>query len=386
MDDLRVRVARMREAGRYAGDPGDTPLVLEDAPARVSFRPELAYSTKPVVGPALTALKRLIIRLTYHPHAEMARQADAAALRAEDAFRSEVAAREALTADVGAYVARTAATEGRLDTLERLELQSRLARLERAARTGAAPAAAAPPAPPPSGEPAAPAAPAGAPFDYLRFEERYRGPEESVARRQAVYRDVLRGCRRVVDLGCGRGELIELLAADGVDAYGVEIEPDFVALLHEKGITVEQEDLGAHLARLGPGDVDGIVASHVVEHLPAREVSALVAAAGRILDGGGVLVLETPNPESLVAGSVNFHRDLTHRRPIHPDTLAFLCESAGFDQVEVRRLAPVPAGERLPAVAPGEGELSRHVDQLVARLNDLLYGFQDYAVVARRQA
>ena len=92
----------------------------------------------------------------------------------------------------------------------------------------------------------------------------------------------------------------------------------------------------------------------------------------------GILILETPNPESLVAGSINFHRDLTHVRPIHPDTLAFLAESAGFSNVEIRRLSPVPEDERLPT--PGDGRL----DAVVEQLNELLYGYQDYAVVARK--
>ena len=107
-------------------------------------------------------------------------------------------------------------------------------------------------------------------------------------------------------------------------------------------------------------------------------MTALVALAGEKLADGGVLILETPNPESLVAGSINFHRDLTHVRPIHPDTLAFLAESAGFSNVEIRRLSPVPDEDRLPV--PGDGRL----DAVVERLNDLLYGYQDYAVVARK--
>ena len=91
-----------------------------------------------------------------------------------------------------------------------------------------------------------------------------------------------------------------------------------------------------------------------------------------------MLILETPNPESLVAGSVNFHRDLTHRRPIHPDTLAFLCESAGFDRVEVRRLSPVDDATMLPD--PDDGTA---LSETIKRLNALLYGYQDYAVIAR---
>ena len=220
-------------------------------------------------------------------------------------------------------------------------------------------------------------APAAAPFDYEAFEGRFR-PERSVRERLDGYVDLLRDRKRVVDLGCGRGELIELLRREGVAAYGVEIDPDFISMLEEKGIEVVAGDAVSHLAELDAGAVDGITAIHVVEHLPAAAVSSLVALAAEKLAEGGVLVLETPNPESLVAGSINFHRDLTHVRPIHPDTLAFLCESAGFSKVEIRRLSPVPEEERLPVPE------TAGIGAVVERLNDLLYGFQDYAVVARK--
>jgi O-antigen chain-terminating methyltransferase len=106
-------------------------------------------------------------------------------------------------------------------------------------------------------------------------------------------------------------------------------------------------------------------------------VTQLVGLAAEKLPKDGLLIVETPNPESLVAGSVNFHRDLSHLRPIHPDTLAFLCESVGFAEVDIRRLSPVPDAHRLP-VPDGE------VGSVVQQLNDLLYGYQDYAVVARK--
>jgi SAM-dependent methyltransferase len=233
--------------------------------------------------------------------------------------------------------------------------------------------------------PAAALADASAPpLDYLAFEARFRGSEEVIRERQGVYPGILGGCRRVVDLGCGRGELLELLTSNGVDAYGVELNADFVDLVAEKGLTVIHEDALAHLGRLEPGAVDGIVASHVVEHLPPAVVSSLIATAWERLPGGGVLVMETPNPESLVAGSINFHRDPTHLRPIHPDTLAFMCQSTGFGDVTVRRMSPMLEGDILPRRNVGEGPLAEHLDAVVSRLNDLLYGFQDYAVIARK--
>jgi SAM-dependent methyltransferase len=414
--ELQQRVARERAAGAYTDDLSAVQLdVLPPAAAnaqlvegfdlaapgpRIRFRPELGFSAKPIIGPFITIVKKFILRLLFYVLDDLAQQADAAvrrletALAAETAARTseaaasearvkgldarvtgelaaEVAAREGVQRDVRSLAERVAASD---DQLERLHLGSRLARLERARRSAPAPALqeAAPTPPPHLG-----AIPS---FDYETFEARFR-PEESVRERQQAYLQLLRGHNRVVDLGCGRGELIALLNQEGVSAYGVEIDPDFVELLREKGVEVVAEDAVTHLAGLEAGSVDGIVGSHLVEHLPATSVAQLVSLAAEKLANGGILILETPNPESVVAGSINFHRDLTHVRPIHPDTLAFLCESAGFCAVDVRRLSPVPEDEQLPAPAY-EDRLS----EIVQRLNELLYGYQDYAVIARKQS
>lgn len=402
--DLKRRVARERAEGRYADVEELAAIELEtpawdsggDGPrgggaygTRIRFRPELAFSSKPVVGPVISGVKRVNVRLLQFVLDDLARQADAAVFRLESALDAEVAAREegdayareAIDAEVAVrelvqqdvrnLAERIAALE---ETLKALQLEPRLARLERASRAAAAPAPASAAAPSASAD--APAA-ASTTFDYLRFEDRFR-PEDSVVERVDRYLAELRGRRRVVDLGCGRGELLERLREEGVSAYGVELDPDFVGLLAERGIEVAREDALAHLQSLADGDVDGIVAIHLVEHLPGRDVARLVELAEERLSAGGVLILETPNPESLVAGSINFHRDPTHVRPVHPETLAFLAESAGFVEVEIRRLSPVSGGELLPR--PPGGELAPLLD----RLDALLYGFQDYAVVARK--
>ena len=405
VEELKARVARERAAGAYADDlsgvalqkqpPEDAiaplgPAYDSDAP-RVRFRPELGFSSKRVIGRPITLVKQFILRLLFFVLDDLARQTDAAlgrievalAVQAGDLQReaqrfnaemhrigarvtSEVGAREVVQTDVKSLAEHLAQIENRLD---HLQLEPRLARLERARRQ--APPTAAPTSP-------APEAAAMPSFDYERFEDRFR-PETSVRERQRDYVELLSGQKRVVDLGCGRGELIEMLEAEGISAYGVEIDPDFVALLEEKGIEVVAKDAVAHLQELDAGSIDGVVGSHLVEHLLPRSVSQLVALAADKMADGGVLILETPNPESVVAGSINFHRDLTHVRPIHPETLAFLAESAGFSKVEIRRLSPVPEDERLPA-PEGDGKL----DEIVTQLNELLYGYQDYAVVARK--
>jgi SAM-dependent methyltransferase len=411
VEELRQRVARTRAGGAYADDlsaiqldvlppdgTGDALVEgfdLAGTGSRIRLRPELGFSAKPVIGPFITLVKKFILRLLFYVLDDLAQQTDAAvrrletALAAETAARSgeaaalearstavdervtaEVAAREGVQRDVKSLAERVAASA---EHLEQLQLGSRLARLERARRSTPASAGRAAAAPAPDAGPIPS-------LDYETFEARFR-PEESLRERQQSYVDLLRAQKRVVDLGCGRGELVELLNGEGVSAYGVEIDPDFVELLRERGIEVVAEDAVAHLAGLKPGSVDGVVGSHLVEHLPATSAVQLVSLAAEKLADGGILILETPNPESVVAGSVNFHRDLTHVRPIHPDTLAFLCESAGFSAVEVQRLSPVPEDEQLSAYAGDE-----RLTEIVQRLNELLYGYQDYAVIARKQS
>jgi O-antigen chain-terminating methyltransferase len=398
VEKLKERVARERATGAYADDLSGVELEVlppqgdglaegfdqQPGQPRVRFRPELGFSSKPVIGPVITGIKKVILRLIFFVMDDLARQTDAAVARLEAALAAEMAAREraeahsrnaqaqsrealaaeaavreGLQTDIQAVSQRVAAVDTRL---ERLQVESRLARLERGRKTAAPRPAEGPPAAAPD-------------LDYERFEARFR-PESSVREHQENYVELLRDRKRVVDLGCGRGELIEMLGAHGVSAYGVEIDPDFISLLEDKGLEVVAKDAVAHLAELEAGAVDGIVGSHLVEHLPPAALVSLVSLAAEKLPEGGILILETPNPESLVAGSVNFHRDLTHVRPIHPDTLSFLCESAGFSQVEIRRLSPVPDDGLLPKTG------DEKIDEVVDQLNGLLYGFQDYAVVA----
>jgi O-antigen chain-terminating methyltransferase len=220
-------------------------------------------------------------------------------------------------------------------------------------------------------------------MDYPSFKARFGGSSKEIRARQLSYIDALEGRSRVVDLGCGHGELLALLKERGVPAYGVETESDFVERLTADGLEVVEADGLSHLDSLEPGAVDGVVASHVVEHLPPAVMIHLIETALDRLAPGGVLVMETPNPESLVAGSVNFHRDPTHLKPVHPDTLAFLCEMAGFARVEVRRLSPAPPDRLLP-VGGLDGPAGERLDVVAGRLNELLFGFQDYAVLAWR--
>lgn len=227
---------------------------------------------------------------------------------------------------------------------------------------------------------------------YLAFERRFRGTEEEVRERLREYLGELEGAGalgEVLDLGCGRGEALAVLAEAGVPARGVDASAEMVARARERGLRAEEGDLFEALAAAGEGSLGGVVSFHVVEHLPATSLDRLARLAWRALAPGGVLILETPNPLSLVVAARSFWLDPTHRRPVHPETLELLARLAGFDPVGRRELRPFGEAERLPeidlAALPGEQrELADRVNRLRDALDDLLFGYQDYAVVARK--
>ncbi len=224
-------------------------------------------------------------------------------------------------------------------------------------------------------------------FDYLAFEDRFRGPEEDVRERQARHADRLAATEGpVADIGCGRGEFLELMRDRGVAAVGVDASAEMVGIAGEKGLDAELGDAFAWLAAREAGTLGGIIVSHVVEHLwPADQVRLARLCAGA-LRPGGVLVIETPNPKSLIAGAINFWCDPTHLRPVYPETLAFILERTGFDDVEIEYLAPVPEGHRANPVTdppPGTEAAFAQVDEAVRRLDALVFGDRDYAVIAR---
>jgi SAM-dependent methyltransferase len=229
---------------------------------------------------------------------------------------------------------------------------------------------------------------------YLELERRYRGTEEEIAERLAVYlprlADLPAG-RPVLDLGCGRGEALAVLAAAGLPARGVDASAEMVARCRERGLEADEGDLFAALAAAPPGSLGAVVSFHVVEHLPPASIGRLVDLAARALAPGGRLILETPNPLSLVVAARSFWLDPTHVRPVHPEALRLLYELAGFDPVEHLALRPFPPGERLPeidldAFPADQRPLADRVNRLRDRLDDLLFGEQDYALVGTRSS
>jgi O-antigen chain-terminating methyltransferase len=201
-----------------------------------------------------------------------------------------------------------------------------------------------------------------------------RGSTQEVRDRQRPYMEDFAGAAPVLDVGCGRGEFLGLLRDAGIEARGVDADADMVAFARGEGLDVEQADALAYLDSVPDGSLGGIFAAQVVEHLPPLALRRFLELAAAKLRRGGLLVAETINPLSPLALR-NYFADLTHVQPLVPETLALLARHAGFASVETRFANP-PA-ERLEV--PDDPVIAENV----RRLNELLFGPLDYAVLAR---
>jgi SAM-dependent methyltransferase len=198
--------------------------------------------------------------------------------------------------------------------------------------------------------------------DYFAYEARMRAPTEEIRARQRPYVELLRDHAPVLDVGCGRGELLALLRDAGVEARGVDANADMVAFARGEGLDVQQCDLLEALA--GASGLGSVTALQVVEHLPPTALVRFLQLAHASLRDGGLLVAETINPAT-PAALRHYFADLTHTQPLVPETLELLVRGAGFRTAEIHFLnAPPP-----------------HDD---ARISEQLFAPLDYAVIARK--
>lgn len=212
---------------------------------------------------------------------------------------------------------------------------------------------------------------------YRAFEERYRGSRELIRTRLQAYQPFLAPLPGIyqpanaIDLGCGRGEWLELLQCAGFAPHGVDLDAGMLAACTERGLPVTQGDALIHLQSLGDASQCIVSGFHIAEHLAFDDLETLVQHALRVLKPGGLLILETPNPENVVVGTSSFYLDPTHLRPIPPLLLSFLPEHHGFARVHTVRLQEPQ-------------ELHERSD---ITLIDVLGGVSlDYAVVAQKAA
>ncbi len=212
-----------------------------------------------------------------------------------------------------------------------------------------------------------------------QFVDALRGSRDEILERAAAHVPLLRGAAPVLDLGCGRGELLEVLQREGIEARGIDSDPAMVEACQRRGLDAALGVLPSALAEVGDASVGAVTAVHLLEHLPAAAWATLLQEARRVLRPGGVLLVECPNPETLRVGGGGFWADPTHRVPVHPQALELVARAVGFELLETRRLRPFPRDQQLLA-ADQPPELRR----VAERLDEWLSGPRDFVLVARR--
>ena len=212
---------------------------------------------------------------------------------------------------------------------------------------------------------------------YRAFEDKHRGSRALIKERQRVYLPLIQPLvalypnAAALDLGCGRGEWLELLVETGFNAQGIDLDDGMLAECRARGLSVQTQDALTALQSL-PANSQAVVSGfHFAEHIPFEVLQQVVQEALRVLKPAGLLILETPNPENVVVGTANFYLDPSHNRPLPPLLMAFLPEYYGFERVKVLRLQePIQLAQ------------ARRIS-----IHDVLGGVSpDYAIVAQKHA
>ena len=228
---------------------------------------------------------------------------------------------------------------------------------------------------------------------YLLLENRYRGSEQLISERLSIYPQMFPKIddKPICEIGGGRGELQQLFKAIGRPSYSVDIDRAMAEVSKAKGLDARFGDGISHLAALENNSLAGVIAIQVVEHLSRQQLEQLFSLCAQRVAPGGIVVFETIDPRSLLALSSNYFRDPTHVQPLHPDTLSYMLTLYGFEIVEVRALSEVPSEAQLKSIAieeymtPRWGHLIDTLNNNIKQLNKLLYGHQDFCVVAKRR-
>jgi SAM-dependent methyltransferase len=221
-------------------------------------------------------------------------------------------------------------------------------------------------------------------WKYVGFEDRFRGSREEIRTRLAAYLPIFAGASDVLDVGCGRGEFLNLLREQGVGARGLDLNHEMVEVCRAQGLEAVEGDALGYLRSLPQESLGGLFAAQVAEHLEPDYLLELLEEAFDKLRPGSAIVLETINPACWFAFFSSYIRDITHVRPLHPDTLSYLLTAHGFQEVSVRYSAPYPERDKLVRV-PGEGIVEDALNANADKLNALLFTYMDYAAVGRRR-
>jgi O-antigen chain-terminating methyltransferase len=224
-------------------------------------------------------------------------------------------------------------------------------------------------------------------YKYVGFEDQFRGSQHDIGERLAAYVPLFEGASDVLDVGCGRGEFLELLKEKHISARGIDLNEEMAAVCRERGLNAQSGDALGYLLAQPDESLGGLFAAQVVEHLDPDYLMRFLEAAYHKLRPGSKIVLETINAACWYAFFSSYIRDVTHVRPLHPDTLRYLVNASGFQKVTVRFAAPVSDETKLRTV-PSSSDRPESVEAVfnenVGKLNDLLFTYLDYAAIGER--
>ena len=219
-------------------------------------------------------------------------------------------------------------------------------------------------------------------IDYFDFENHFRGSREQIKEVQRQYIPYFDGKDNVLDLGCGRGEFLELLKECHINAIGVECYTEFAEYCKMKSLNVVEEDALSYLEK--QEKVGGIFAGQLIEHLKTNQVMRLCELAYEKLEKGAYVILETPNPMSLAIYTHAFYMDPSHNKPVHPLLMEYFMKKAGFTDVQIVFTESSKYPVDIPTLKGENIENIEAFNESMKIVSNTLFGSQDYAIVARK--
>lgn len=225
---------------------------------------------------------------------------------------------------------------------------------------------------------------------YFNFFNRFRSPPNVVKKHQSIFLRFFSGCKGVLDIGCGRGEFLELLTERGIGCEGVDFNGDMVEHCGKKGLNVRQADAISYLEDLSDDSLDGIFTDDMVEHLDVSYLLHMLRLCGKKLKEGRYMVAKTVNPLSWTAFANIYLLDNTHKTPLHPETMRYFMESSGFGKVAIEFVSYMAGDMRLKNItvtgdmSEAEKRLAETYNHNVERLNGVIFGPENYAAIAKK--
>jgi O-antigen chain-terminating methyltransferase len=221
---------------------------------------------------------------------------------------------------------------------------------------------------------------------YVAFEDEFRGTREDIKERAEIYLPIIQKAkagteeRPILDVGCGRGEWLELLQEHKYQAKGLDLNRVMIEQCQEYELDVIESDVIEYLKQQKNNSLGAITGFHIVEHLPLETLVTLFDESLRVLKSGGIVIFETPNPENILVGACGFYTDPTHRNPLPANTSSYILESRGFILDEIKKLNPVPKEHHF---YDHEND-SAVIKHITTNMNIYFMQARDYAIIGHK--